>query len=124
METQDILNLETGEKEAQALKPKSVKIVNVRIEPVESLKRDKAVFEVKHPDREETIDISSAKYERNKKLQITGLWVSLDEDGKLQKGSALAHLKDFLEAKTLKDTIGKEIMTAEDDKGYLCFRAY
>ena len=124
MEEQDILNLETGTKEVTTLSPKVVKIVKASIETVGEKGTKKAVFEVKHPDKEETVKISAVKYEQKGKLTVSGTWVNLDDDGLLRKGSALANLKDFLGVKTLKEVEGKEMNTAEDEKGYLCFKAY
>jgi len=129
MEAQDILKLETGTKEVQSLSPKKVKIVKVTVETVIDKNGktvgDKAVCEVKHPDKEETVSISSVEYRKGKEIKTSGLWVSLDEDGNIRKGSALATFKDFFNAKTLKELEGKEeIPTTEDDKGYLCFKAY
>lgn len=127
MEEQEILNLETGTKESQQLTPKNVNIVNILIEPVYKSEKkigDKAVFVVKHPDKEETINISSVEYRKGKEIKTSGLWVSLDEDKNLQKGSALALFKDFYGAKTLNELKGRDVPTMEDDKGYLCFRAY
>ncbi len=124
METQDVMNLETGDKEAAKLKPTKVKIVDVRVEEVGKNNNPKLVCKVKHPDKEETIDVSAVKYENKGNLQVTGLWVNLDEDEKIRKGSALAVLISFLGLKVPSDLKDKEIDTAEDDRGYLCFKAY
>jgi len=124
METQDVLNVETGTKEVTTVSPKPVKIVKVTIEEVGEKKNQKAVFEVKHPDKEETIHISSVKYEVKGKLNLSGTWINLDEDKMLRKGSATSTFLAFLNVKTLKETEGKEVSTAEDEKGYLCFKAY
>lgn len=125
MEEQDILNLETGTKESVSLEPAKVKIVKVTIEPVGDKGNQKASFEVKHPDKEETIKVSEVKFEqKGGKLTTSGTWVNLDEDKKLRKGSALTILKDSMECKTLKEMEGKEVMTCKDEKGYLCFKAY
>jgi hypothetical protein len=124
MEDQAILNLETGTKEAVALTPKTVKIEQVRIEPVGEKKNTKLVCSVKHPDREETIEISAVKYEARNKLQVTGLWVNLDEDSKIRKGSALAIFMAKIGARTPKELEGREVDTTEDEKGYLVFKAY
>ena len=124
MEEQEILNTETGDKEAEKLKPKNVKIVNVNIVEVGSKKLQKCVCEVKHPDQEELIRISSVKYEVKDKLKTSGLWVKLDEDKKIIKGSALAIFKEKNSVKTLKELKDKEIETIEDENGYLCFKAY
>lgn len=125
METQEILDLETGTKEIVSLKPSKVKIVKVSIEEVGEKKNRKASFEVKHPDRDETIKISEVKYEKKGgKLEISGTWINLDEDGKLRKGSATARLIESLDVKTLKETEEKEIETCEDERGFLAFKLY
>ena len=124
MENQEILNLETGTKEAIALKPKPVKIEKVDIQEVGEKGNKKLVCSVRHPDKEETIQISSVKFESKGKLQTTGLWVNLDDEDKIRKGSALAVLINFLNVKVPSELIGKEIATSEDEKGYLTFKAY
>jgi len=132
METQNELELGIGSKEAITLKPANVKITETKIVEVgekqnkeeEKPKWKKVVCVVKHPDREEPIEISSVKYERNGKLLVTGLWVNKDEDNLIQKGSALAVLMNFLNAEVIKDLTDKEASITEDDKGYLCFKAY
>jgi len=124
METQENLKIGIGTKEVEALKPATVKIVKVRIEEVGDKKNKKVVCSVKHPDREEPIDISTVKYERNDKIQTVGLWLNLDEDNLIRKGSALAVLLTFLKAETIEQLEDKEITTIQDDKGYLCFKAY
>lgn len=124
MEEQEILNLETGTKESVSLTPKEVKIVKVSIREVGDKKIQKAVFSVKHPDKEEPIEISSIKWENKGKLDVSGSWVNLDEDKKLRKGSALAVALALKNAKTLKELQGQSFQTAEDDKGYLCLKAY
>lgn len=126
MEEQEILNLETGDKEAEKLKPKNVKIINVKIEEVSknNEKFNKCVCEVKHPDKEELVKISSVKYEVKNKLKTSGLWIKLDEDNKIRKGSALAIFKEKNSVKTLNELKDKEVETIEDEGGYLCFKAY
>ena len=124
MEDQEILKLETGTKESISLEPKTVKIEKVSIEIVGEKGNKKASFEVKHPDKEETIRISSVKYESKKALEVSGTWVNLDEDKKLRKGSALSNFLAFLKVATIEEAVGKEVSTVEDEKGYLCFKAY
>lgn len=124
MTTQEALNLEIGTIESEpALKPSKVKIVNIEIETIEKAKADKAVFEVKHPDRENTIKLSAVSYLDGKQVTTSGTWVLKDNDGKQRKGSALANLLIALGSKTLKEAIGKEISTELDGK-YLVFRIY
>jgi len=125
METQTEMQIEIGtiEQEKTSLKPAKLKIINATIEDVPKAKSKKAVFEVKHPDKEETIKISSAAYLSGREIITSGTWFNLDKEGKIQKGSALAILLNKLQAKTISETIGKEIESELDGK-YLCFKAY
>ena len=124
MEEQEILNNETGTKETTAIKPAKVKIVKVAVEEVGEKGNKKLVCEVKHPDKEDTIKISAVKFEAVGKLKSSGLWVNLDEENKIRKGSALAVLMAFVEAKKPVELEGKEVNTTQEDNGYLCFKAY
>lgn len=128
MEAQEMLNLETGTKEVVTLTPKTIKIEKVEIVPVQPGDKkigDKLVCSVKHPDKEELIQISAVKYEgKNNKLAVSGLWVNLDEDKKIRKGSALALFMAYVGARTPKELEGREINTTTDDSGYLAFKAY
>ena len=124
MEEQDILNKATGTKEVESLKPEIVNIVKTEIQEVGDKGNKKLVCSVKHPEKEELIHISSVKYEKNGKLQVSGLWANLDEDGNIRKGSALAELTSFLKCQTPKDLETKDALTTVDDKGYLCFKVY
>jgi hypothetical protein len=124
MENQEILNSEIGEKEAEKLKPAKVKIEDVEVVPVGEKGNKKLVCHSKHPDKAETISISEVKYESKKQLRVSGLWVNLDEDGKIRKGSAIAILLAKVGANKASELIGKELETVEDDQGYLCFKAY
>lgn len=124
MEDQEKLSKKIGTKEPKKLKPENVKIERVRIEKIEKAKGEKVVCSVKHPDREEMIDVSSVKFEKNKKLVSSGLWYNEDEDGLIAKSSALAILMNSIKAETIKELEGKEIRTVEDEQGYLCFKAY
>lgn len=125
METQQELELEIGniEQETQILKPTKVKIVRVEIIDVEKVKNQKVNCEVKHPDREETIKISSVAYLLDKQVVTKGLWFNKDKEGKIQKGSALAIFLNKVEAKKVKELEGKEVET-DLNKNYLCFKAY
>ena len=126
MENQDKLDKEIGEKEIQKLKPAKVKIEQVEIKTVGEGKKaaDKVVAHCKHPDQEELIRISSVSYKKGKEIRTTGLWYKEDEEEKLRKGSALTLFLELTEAKTIRELIGKEVITEEDDRGYLCFKAY
>lgn len=131
MEQQDILNTEIGTIEFSSLKPAKVKIIGVRVEEMfsgtnkEKKVGDKLVCSIKHPDSKDPAEISSLKYEsKGGKLKTSGLWVSKDADGKLQKGSALTIFLAHLNAKKMADVIDKECDTVLDENGYLCFKVY
>jgi hypothetical protein len=115
------IGLGTQEPEKISLKPTKVKIVSVKIEP--TTKSKKAVFECKHPDREETIHLSSVAYLIDRAVKVAGTWYNLDKEGKIQKGSALYVLLTKIDASTIAAAVGKEVDTELDNK-YLCFKAY
>jgi len=128
MEAQEKLDIKIGTKEPdkKALKPAKVKIVNVTIEFIEKAKADKAIFEIKHPDKEETIHLSSVAYLDGREIKVSGTWYNLikeEEQELIVKGSALAVLMNKLNVNSLREIIGKEIDTEEDGK-YLCLKAY
>ena len=122
--TQELLDKPIGTKESTTVKPAIVKIVKATVEAVGDKGSLKLVLEVKHPDKQETIKISSVKFEKKGKLESSGLWCNLDEDKNVKKGSALATLISFLGCKTIRELEGKECNTIEDDTGYLIFKAY
>jgi len=124
MENQEKLDKKIGTKEQEKLKPATVKIEKVKIEEVEKAKSEKVVCSVKHPDKEELIDVSAVKYEKNGKLVSVGLWYNEDADKLIAKSSALAVLLNFAKVETIRELEGKEILTTEDEKGYLVFKAY
>ena len=123
MESQAELKIGIGniEPEKVSLKPMKVKIVSVAIE--DTKKARKVVFEVSHPEAKETIHLSSVAYLFDRMVKVTGTWLNLDKEGKLQKGSALVILLQKLGVKTIEESIGKECDT-ELDKGYLVFKVY
>ena len=123
MEENEKLNIGIGEKETESLAAAIVKIEEVKVEKIAE-GMEKAVFTVKHPAREELIHISAAKYNKKDQLKVAGLWFKLDEDNRIQKGSALQIFISHIGADNLTATIGKEIETIIDEKGYLCFKAY
>jgi len=125
METQNELNKEIGQidpEKKEVLTPKEVKIVNVKLRDT---KKGKIIeCEVKHPDKEEPIHISSLSYIRDKQIISGGLWFTLDKESNIQKGSALATFMNKVGVKNPKELEGKEIETELDEKEWLCFKAY
>lgn len=124
MENQEELNLGIGTKETTTLKAARVKIESVKIETVGEKGNKKVVCLCRHPDKEEPINISAVKFEKKDKLEVVGLWMNRDEDNLVRKGSALAVLMNVLGSNTIKELEQKECDTIEDEKGYLCFKAY
>lgn len=118
------LELPIGTKELTGLKSAKVKLLNTKIVEVGEKKNQKVVLIVKHPDRDESVEISAVKYEKKGKLDISGLWLNKDEEGLIRKGSALANFLVFLKCEKINDLPLKECETTEDEKGYLCFKAY
>ena len=116
-----ISNEEPEKKEA--LEPKKVKIVKIEFRDT---KKGKIVnCEIKHPDKEENIHLSSVAFLKDKKVINSGLWYSLDSKGEgIQKLSSLAIFMNKIGAKTLGEIQGKEVETELDEGGWLCFKAY
>lgn len=125
MEEQEILELKIGTEEPErvSLKPAKVKIVKVTTEKIEKAKATKVIFEVKHPDKEETIKISRAAHLQDREIITSGTWLSLDKQGNIQKNSTLALFLNKLNVTSLKEAEGKEVETELEGK-YLSFRAY
>ena len=123
-ENQDTLKITIGNEEVVALKPTNVKITDVEIKELGVKKAKKVVCTCKHPDATDLIHISSVKYENHGKLETVGLWVNLDKKDLIRKGSALAVFIQSQGVKTIEELKGKEVFTAQDEKGYLCFKAY
>jgi len=128
MEKNEFENLEVG-KESEKLKAKKVEIKDYEI--IETFDKetkqkvgDKVKLIAKHPDKEEAIEISKCKYEKNGKVTISGLWITLDAEGKIPYGSALAHLLRFYEVNGIYELKGEKVETSQDDEGYLCIKAY
>ena len=123
MENQEKLNKGIGDKEVEKLKPEKVKVLEVGIKEVKNVS-DKVYCKVKHSDSDDPIEISAVEYSKDKKLKVSGLWYKMDEDGLIQKNSALAILLNVVGVKTPSELKDKELDTVADDKGFLCFKAY
>jgi len=121
-------NIGIGTKENVTLKPSVVKIVGYSV----NMQNNRAGKEVgekvaiicKHPDKDETIQISAVSYRKGKEIKMSGLWFNLDEDQLIPKQSALASFLAYVEAENLEHLVGKDVKTELDDKNYLCFKAY
>lgn len=127
MESQNKLEIGIGTAETESkLNPKPVKVMKVSTELVTFGEKqwDVVVFSVKHPDKEELIDLKKVKYEKDNKIKVVGTSLSLDKDGNINKNSALAYLLSFYKASKPLEMKDKEVQTSLDDKDYLCLKAY
>lgn len=128
----DLLNAKSGENEQpiRTVKPARVTIASVIIKTKnkndEFMSSPLAQFMVKHPDKEELININKVKYTDGDEYVVKGFWVSLDDERNFFKGSAIDLVLKKLGCDTLSDTCGMEIDTVEesDDSPYLCLKAY
>lgn len=124
MENRKLIDLEIG-KEQPPMVAGKVKVLDLRQEPVKFEKdtKEKLVLKVKHSNGKD-LEISQVKFEKNKKLTTSGLWLVLDQDGNLPHNSAVAHFLRHYGVKSPKQLIGMEIDTASDEGGYLIVKAY
>ena len=129
-ETINIENIEVGENVPQVT-AKKVKVISLKTEMVKTKDTQKDVgnkltLVCQHPDlpAPQTIDISGVKYIYQEKIKATGLWIKLDKDGKLGYNSSISILLRFLNLKTPKELVGKELDTVADDNNYLIIKAY
>lgn len=117
-----------GTIDAPRLTAKECQVVSVNKQTVTKRDKtgtlDKIVFNLKHPDKTETIEMSDVCFIDGKEVKQKCMWLFLDSQAQIQKGSALAVALSFYGAKTVKEMIGKTVKTAIDEKGYLVMKAY
>lgn len=134
--TEDIFNKKVGDKEAKALDAKPVVVLGFVVESVVGKaggKRPgqevgkKLVVLCKHPDREEQVKISTLMSlittPQKKEIKSQTIWVNLDEEGNVQKGSAIAVLLQKYKVETLNELEGKTVETELEGK-FLTIKAY
>lgn len=130
---EDIFNKKVGNKEFKSLDAKPVLVLGFVVESVlgkKGSKNDgkevgkKLVILCKHPDREEQVKISSVVSIVGNAVKNATLWVNLDEDGNIQKGSSIDLLLGKNKVGTLKELEGKTIETALDENKFLVIKAY
>ena len=134
MSNEDILNKEVGNIDRKSLEAKPVTIVGTSIEEVLGKKGSKnegkvvgkkLVLLCKHPDQEDVIKISQAKFIKGESVKVSTLWINFDEEENIQKDSAVALLLNKAEVKKMKELVGKELSTEKDLAGvYLCIKVY
>ncbi len=119
-------NTEIGTEQPQ-VEPKPVVVTGCGEEdvnfPDKKETAKKLVLKVEHPDVKD-MELSKVKFEKNKKLKDTGLWLSKDKDGNLPYNSAVATLLRFYSCKKITDLVGKTIQTTQDEGGFLVAKAY
>jgi len=126
VETDELQNT-IGTEEVQRYKPANVNIVSVEILEVGEKKYPKVVCNVKHPDIEELIQLSSVEYinPNTKKVENSGLFINKDSEGKIRKNSALAMFMNLLNAKSIAELAEKtDVETISGSSGYLAFKGY
>ena len=83
----------------------------------------KLVLRVSHPDVPE-MELGKVKFEKNKKLKDSGLWLTKDKDGNLPFNSAVSTLLRFYGCTKITELVEKKIETTQDENGYLVAKAY
>lgn len=133
MENEDLFSKGIGNKEKTALKPKPVVIQGVVPESIMGKKGSKnegkevgkkLVLICKHPDSIDPIKISEMKFIKGSTVTTSTVWINVDEDGLIQKGSHVANLLEFYKVDTVNNLVGKAVNTELDQNNYLCVRVY
>ena len=119
-------NAEIGEDVPQ-IKPGTGKVISYRIDDIID-KTNKAIGKklvliVKQNNYDKEIEISGVQYVKDKKIKTSGLWLKLDEDGKLPFNMGVSIMLRHLNITAIKDIVGKDIMTATNEGGYLVVKA-
>ena len=84
----------------------------------------KLVLICKHPDKEETIKISEMKFVSGESIKTSTIWINVDADGNIQKGSTLAVLLEKALVDTTANLVGKTLNTELDANKFLAIKAY
>ena len=84
----------------------------------------KLVLLAKHPDKEESIKISSMLFISGKTVKSSTIWVNLDAEGNIEKGSQIAILLEKYQCKTLNELEGKTVLTDLDENKFLAVKCY
>ena len=134
---EDIFSRGIGNKEGKkSLTAKPVVCLSVQAEGVYkkgTLEADKSktkpignklVLVCKHPDKEESVKISSLVCLKNKTLTNSTIWINVDEDGNIQKGSTVALLLEKYQSPTIDMLVGKTLQTEIGEDSYLTIKAY
>ena len=130
--TDEIFSKGIGNKEGISLTAKPIQVQGLKAEPVKGKEGGKnagkevgkkLVLICKHPDKEEPLNMSNMVMRVGNTIKASTIWINLDSDGNIQKGSAVAMILQKYSANTLNDLIGKTIETELDGK-FLAIKAY
>ena len=135
METNELLEKAVGTKERKGLEAKPIVVAGFAIEDVHGKKGSKNEGKIvgqklnvlcKHPDQEEPISLSQIKFIKGTTVTVSTMWINLDEDGNIEKGSPVSVLLEKYNMKNLKALEGKTLATETQSEtvNYLCIKAY
>jgi hypothetical protein len=112
----DLLNAELGNGERE------LKIVDLNIKSVkfnDGHEADKLFITCKTLDGEREFIISEAWNETKTGKRTQGLWIQLDNNGKLVANSNLGNLLNYYKVSKISDLKGKHVFGYPDENGYL-----
>jgi len=131
---EDIFSKGIGNKEGQkSLNPKPVLVQGKVAESVLGKAGSKnagkevgkkLVLICKHPDKEEAVKISSMSFIAGKTVKSSTMWINIDEDGNIQKGSTVAVLLEKAKVNSINELDGKTLDTELDENKFLVIKAY
>ena len=78
----------------------------------------------KHPDKEEPIKISSMIFVAGKTVKTTTMWINIDIDGNIEKGSLIATLLEKYQVPNVNALEGKTLQTELDENKFLAIKSY
>lgn len=132
--TEDLFSKGIGTKEhTKALDAKPVVIAGMKSEPVigkvggKNAGKEvgkKMILFCKHPDREEAININQMVFVDGKTVKTSTIWVDLDEDGLIAKGSHIARILQKYSLSSLKELEGKTVQTEVGENKFLAIKVY
>lgn len=129
----DIFDKKVGEIEHKSLSAKKIIVLGFEAKSVLGKKGSKnegnevgkkLILKCKHPDKVEPIEISNIKYVKGESIKVETMWINLDEDGNIQKGSMVSILLGIAKVDTIREMEAKELDTELNSNGYLCIKAY
>jgi hypothetical protein len=134
VEDESIFSQGIGDKESKRiLQPKPVIVMEMSVEKIIGKPTGKnagkevgkkLVLLIKHPDKEEIVKISQIVIIVGKSVKTSTLWLSVDDDGKIQKGSEIAILLEKYNAKNIEELVGMTLQTEAGEDKFLAIKGY